>query len=89
MAPVIMCLATLGNTTGQSFTVIVSDKFLSSRSDTCLASAPATWVTHRSTVEEKRVWAEKVKKAIKAVQVGELKSSWAVEAPNLIQDFAI
>ncbi len=65
MSPVRGCLAILGKTPAKSTMIVVSDRFLSSRTNAVLVSADPTWVTHRWTITEKRLWVERVRLAMK------------------------
>ena len=65
MSLVLDCLAVLGKTPAKSTMIVVSDRFLSSRTSAVLVSANASWITHRWTITEKRLWVERVRAAMK------------------------
>ena len=64
MTPLLSCLATLTKTRFQSVVTIMSDRSLSSRFDGKLTWNPAPFKNIRWTLEEKRIWAKHVERAI-------------------------
>ena len=68
MRPVLDCIAILGKARVKSTTMVVSDRFLSKTPGDRLMWAPATWITQRWTMEEKRFWVEEVMLAMQDSQ---------------------
>ena len=60
MEPLLDCLAILGRIPAKSTTIVVSDQHLSKNQER-LVSAPSSFITHRWTMEEKRMWVAEVK----------------------------
>ncbi len=69
MSPVLDCLAVLGKTPAKSTTIVVSDRFLSSRTSAVLVSADPTWITHRWTITEKRLCVHRLESAFQDMQL--------------------